>query len=64
MALFVGTLIIVGLSCLAMSLGLLLGGKPLSGACGKAPGKSQCEACPRRKNHQDMVAKAEGESGC
>ena len=64
MSLFIGTLIIVGLSCLAMSLGLLINGKPLSGGCSKAPGTPQCEACPKRKMRQAVVEEPEGESGC
>jgi len=63
-SLFIGTLIIVGLSCLVMSLGVLLGGKPLSGGCGKAPGKPQCQACPRRKEEQASIEDMGGEPEC
>jgi hypothetical protein len=47
MALFVGTLVIVLLCCLAMGLGLLLSGRPLAGGCGsKPPGSPRCANCP------------------
>lgn len=50
MSLFVGTLIIVVLCCLAMGIGLVIGGRPLSGGCGRKPGGSPaCESCPKRK---------------
>lgn len=64
MTVFIGTLIIVGLSCLLMALGVLLGGKPLSGGCGKAPGKPQCQSCPRRKSDQAKIKDIEGEPEC
>ncbi len=49
MTLFAGTLLIVLLSCLAMAAGLLLGGRPLSGGCGrKLPGAGRCADCPHR----------------
>jgi hypothetical protein len=54
MALFVGTLIIVGLCCLAMGLGQIIDGKPLSGGCGNKPkGVSRCDTCPKRKTAGD-----------
>jgi hypothetical protein len=57
MTIFFVTLIIVGLSCLAMSLGLLIAGRPLSGGCGNSqPGAPNCASCPKRKPR--------GESGC
>ncbi len=59
MAIFLGTLIIVGLSCLAMSLGLLVADRPLSGGCGKKP---SCEACPRRRG--SACENTGGESEC
>ena len=37
MALFLGTLLITILSCLALGIGLLLRGQPLSGGCGTRP---------------------------
>jgi hypothetical protein len=65
MTVFLGTLIIVGLSCLAMSLGLLIAGRPLAGGCGnKPPGTPKCEGCPKRKRQQAVVRNTEGESGC
>jgi hypothetical protein len=64
MSLFIGTLVIVGLSCLVMALGVLLGGKPLSGGCGKAPGTPQCQACPRRKEEQANIDDMGGEPEC
>jgi hypothetical protein len=65
MTLFLGTLIIVGLSCLAMSLGVLFGGRPLAGGCsGKPPGAAKCEGCPKRRRHGAREKNAEGESGC
>jgi hypothetical protein len=52
MALFVGTLLIVLLCCLAMGLGLLLSGRPLAGGCGsKPPGSPRCANCPHRNSH-------------
>ena len=62
MTLFLGTLVIIGLSCLAMSLGVLLGGRPLAGGCGKAPGAAQCEGCSKRRRHGAQETNAEGES--
>jgi hypothetical protein len=63
---FIGTLIIVSLSCLAMSIGLLLAGRPFSGGCGNRPGggASKCETCPNRKRGQAMNGNKGGESGC
>lgn len=50
MGIFIGTLIIVGLCCLAMALGQILDGKPLSGGCANKPkGLPRCESCPKRK---------------
>lgn len=50
MSLFIGTLIIVGLSCLAMGIGQIIEGRPLSGGCGNRPkGTPRCESCPKRK---------------
>jgi hypothetical protein len=50
MALFLGTLLITILSCLALGIGLLLRGQPLSGGCGtRLPGSKRCADCPRRR---------------
>jgi hypothetical protein len=50
MGLFLGTLIIIGLCCLAMGIGQLLDGRPLAGGCGNKPaGTPRCESCPKRK---------------
>ena len=50
MALFLGTLLITILSCLALGLGLLLRGQPLSGGCGaRLPGSERCADCPHRR---------------
>lgn len=50
MSLFIGTLIIVVLSCLAMGIGQIIEGRPLSGGCGNKPkGTPRCESCPKRK---------------
>lgn len=63
MGLFLGTLIIVGLCCLAMSLGLLFAGKPLRGGCGnKPPGTPRCESCPKRNRAGPAPNDPEGES--
>ena len=63
MGVFLGTLIIVSICCLAMSLSLLFSGKPFSGGCGsKPPGSPRCEACPKRKRHSRPPNNAEGES--
>lgn len=52
MALFVGTLLIVLLCCLAMGVGLLMRGQPLTGGCGgKPPGAAACANCPNRKRN-------------
>ena len=49
MEVFLGTLIIVIACCIAMSLGLILSGKPLRGGCGSPLSESTgCEACPNR----------------
>jgi len=49
MEVFLGTLVIVITCCLAMSLGLILSGKPLSGGCGThVPKTTGCVACPNR----------------
>ena len=54
MSIFIGTLIIVGLCCLAMGLGQIVDGKPLSGGCGNKPeGAPRCETCPNRKTKGD-----------
>jgi hypothetical protein len=51
MALFLGTLLITILSCLALGIGLLLRGQPLSGGCGtRLPGSERCADCPRRRS--------------
>ena len=53
MALFLTTLLVTGVCCLLMGLGVLLGGKPLQGGCGKAPPDiSRCAACPNRGHHE------------
>jgi hypothetical protein len=60
---FLGTLIIVGLCCLAMSIGVLFSGKPFSGGCGsKPPGTPRCEGCPKRGRHQPAMTDSEGQS--
>jgi len=65
MATFIGTLVIVGLCCLLMSLGLIFTGKPLSGGCGnKAPGAPPCVGCPKRRERMGRCSHHEGESGC
>jgi hypothetical protein len=49
MPLFLGTLIIMLVCCLAMAVGLLLRGKPLAGGCGHHPeGLGRCATCPNR----------------
>jgi len=63
MGMFLGTLIIVGVCCLAMSVGLLFSGKPFSGGCGsKPPGSPRCEGCPNRDRHKPALNEPEGES--
>ncbi len=63
MATFIGTLIIVTLCCLALALGLLVAGKPLSGGCGKTlPGKLRCLVCPHRRRGECKDRSLEGES--
>jgi hypothetical protein len=63
MATFLGTLLIVILCCLAMGIGLLLQGRPLSGGCGSAlPGGARCAGCPRRKCRAKEEAKTMEES--
>ena len=50
MTLFVGTLLITVLCCLAMGVGLLLRGRPLKGGCGvRVPGSERCADCPHRE---------------
>ena len=49
MEVFLGTLIIVIVCCIAMSLGLILSGKPLRGGCGtQLLDSTGCVACPNR----------------
>ena len=49
MEVFLGTLIIVIACCIAMSLGLVLSGKPLRGGCGSHLSESTgCATCPNR----------------
>jgi hypothetical protein len=65
MAIFIGTLIIIVLCSLAMALGLLLAGRPLSGGCGsKPPGTPRCEDCPRRKSDESNDREVKGETAC
>jgi hypothetical protein len=65
MGIFLGSLIIFGLCCLVMSLGMLIDGRELSGGCGKsAPGKLRCEGCPKRNRHGANDRKAGGEYEC
>ena len=63
MGVFLGTLIIVGVCCLAMSFSLLFSGKPFSGGCGsKPPGSPRCDGCPKRDRHKPAPNEPEGES--
>ena len=49
MEVFLGTLIIVIVCCIAMSMGLILSGKPLRGGCGsQLPEAEGCVDCPSR----------------
>jgi len=49
MEVFLGTFIIVTTCCIAMGVGLILSGKPLTGGCGsQIPKASGCMACPSR----------------
>lgn len=49
---FFATLIIIILCCLAMGIGLLLSGRPLTGGCGgKLSGSPRCADCPHRNSH-------------
>jgi hypothetical protein len=51
MALFLGTLLITILCCLAMGIGLVLHGRPFTGGCGARPeGSERCADCPHRKH--------------
>jgi hypothetical protein len=63
MGVFLGTLIIVSLSCLAMSFGLLISGKPFRGGCGnKPPGTPRCEDCPKKDRKGPVTIDPEGGS--
>jgi hypothetical protein len=63
MGVFLGTLIIFGICCLAMSSSLLFSGKPLSGGCGSKPaGAQRCEDCPNKHRHRPVADESEGES--
>jgi hypothetical protein len=65
MSLFLGTLMIVLLCCLAMSIGLIIDGKSLSGGCGrKVPGAPRCEGCPKKRRKHRTSDQLEGESEC
>jgi hypothetical protein len=62
MSLFLGTLILTLASCLAMALGLLLRGRPLSGGCGAAKaGSVRCAGCPRRGRSDATPCARKGE---
>ena len=60
MELFIGSFIMIGLSCVGLALGLLLGRRPLQGTCASLSGLNQ--ACPRgfkcaghcRRLHKDV----------
>ena len=45
MELFIGSFILIGLSCAGLALGLLLGRKPLQGTCASLSGLNK--TCPR-----------------
>jgi len=63
MEIFIGTLIIVIVCCLVMSVSLLLSGKPLRRGCGsKPPGMPRCETCPKRDRLKPVLNDTEGES--
>ena len=63
MGVFLGTLIIIGICCLALSFSLLFSGRPLSGGCGgKPPGAPRCEGCPNKNRHRPATEEPEGES--
>jgi hypothetical protein len=65
MAIFLGTVIIVGLCCLALGLGQMIAGRPLTGGCGKTkPGVPRCAGCPKRSHAETTVENHGGESGC
>ncbi|MBT8047941.1 MAG: hypothetical protein HKN57_01075 [Xanthomonadales bacterium] len=65
MAIFLGTLVIVILCCLAMGMGLLLSGTPFRGGCGNKPaGSPRCEGCPKKDLHGTADTDKEGESRC
>ena len=64
MATFIGSLIIMTLCCVAMGVGLLFTGKPLSGGCGrKLPGKLRCFGCPKRRKAVCQDGAGDGEPG-
>ena len=63
MGVFLGTLIIVGICCLAMSFSLLFSGKPFSGGCGSKPADAQrCQGCPNKNRRRLVADEPEGES--
>ena len=63
MSLFVGTLIVTLVCCLAMAVGLLLRGKPLVGGCGHHPeGLARCANCPNRAGGASRKCNEGGES--
>lgn len=63
MSLFITTFLVTVFCCLLMAVGLLLGGKPLEGGCGKTPpGKSRCAGCPNRGRHETPECAGEGDS--
>lgn len=52
MAIFLGTLLVFGLSALLMALGLILDKRKLQGGCGHKPaGSPRCEDCPNAHRH-------------
>ncbi|MBT8051621.1 MAG: hypothetical protein KJO70_10525 [Gammaproteobacteria bacterium] len=56
MAIFLGTLLVFGLSALLLALGLILDQRKLQGGCGHKPmGAPRCDDCPNAHQHIDST---------
>jgi hypothetical protein len=63
MNLFITTFLVTIICCLLMGLGLLLGGKPLQGGCGRTPsGAPRCDGCQHKSRHETPACSGRGDS--
>ena len=53
MSVFLGTLLVFGVACLLLGLGMIVDKRKLQGGCGHKPqGAKRCAECPGRKEHE------------